>query len=146
MISQDQAMEKMEEGWIQVNMFFEVLAINEDAAISSLETIINKIDNEPNAKIFFKKNAEPQRVEKPLKDIEVAYSSSVEIKAVLKRFEDVVHIVIKYGPSAIEIISPKNITMNMGEAQGILNMIAELMHRFAAAGAGGIVFMRPEGR
>ena len=49
---------------------------------------------------------------------------------------------MNYGPSAIEILEPKNIKLELGEAQNVLAEIANLVHRFAQAGIGGVVISK----
>ena len=48
-----------------------------------------------------------------------------------------------YGPSSVEIIEPKMVNLKLGEAQGILNSIGDMLHKFVAAGVGGVV-IKPE--
>lgn len=82
------------------------------------------------------------KVEKPTEKIDTAYSKTCEIELISRDFDSLVQIVIEYGPSAVELLEPKKLEIGLGDAQGILNRISQMMHRFAAAGFGGIVFLR----
>jgi len=95
--------------------------------------------------MYKKEFSEIAKVEKPTKNIDLAYSLTCETELITKNFENLVQIVVEYGPSSIELLDPKRLEVNCGEAQAVLNTISQMMHRFAAAGYGGIVFIREQG-
>lgn len=133
---------RVKNGWIRVGMIIEVLAITKEAAESALKKHVEKMEKEKGVLIYKKDFKDIEEVEKPLPkmpSIEKAYSQIVDIEMVAENFDKLVYIVINYGPSAIEIIEPKNITIDFGEAQGILNSLASLVHTYAAIGAGGLL-------
>ncbi|MBI4176592.1 MAG: hypothetical protein HY518_05280 [Candidatus Aenigmarchaeota archaeon] len=120
-------------------MMIESLAVNEEAAKSSLEKHVQLMEREEKIIIYRKLFKEIQKVEKPLPNIESAFSHVVEIEMVSQDFETLTYMVMNYAPSATEILEPNLVKMDVGEAQGILNSLAEMMHKFAAAGVGGVV-------
>ena len=61
---------------------------------------------------------------------------------VAKNFRELVQVIIEYGPSAIEILEPSKSQLSMSEAQDVLNNVAGMMHRYAAAGLGGTIIVR----
>jgi hypothetical protein len=142
MISEEEAGKKIEEGWLKSWVMFEALGINENASKEALESLMSKLDKDSRVRMFKKTFGETKKVEKPFKDIEVGYSLTCEADIVSKNFDNLANIAIEYGPSAIEILEPKKISLNIGEAQSILNSISNMMHRLASAGVGGIVFMK----
>jgi len=142
MIIKEEADEKIEEGWLRVWMMFEVLAINEKTTRESLDILMNKLEKDNRVKMYKKEFGEMKKVEKPLPNIDYGYSLTCEIELISKKFDDLVQIVTEYGPSAIELLEPLKFSINAGEAQAVLNSISQIMHDFAAAGAGGIVFIR----
>ena len=144
MISEEEANEKVKEGWFRSWLIFEALAINENVAKDALETLIKKLDEDNRVKIYKKSFGETKKIEKPIQNIEVGYSVTCEINLISKKFDCLAQIAIEYGPSAIEILEPEKFDLDSGEAQSILNSISSMMHRLAAAGAGGIVFMKSE--
>ena len=144
MIQKEEADEKVREGWLRVSMLFEVLAINEKASKESLEVLINKLEKDKRAKVYKREFGEIRKVEKPLPSVDFGYSLTCEVESISKKFDDLAQIVSEYGPSSIELLEPLKLSINAGEAQKILNLISSIMHEFAAAGAGGIVFMRNE--
>lgn len=137
----EKAEKKLKEGWIRTWMMIECLAISPDAAKSALETHIRKMGNEKKIIIYKQDFKEMKELEKPLrgKNIEKAYSLVVEIELVSENFETLVFLVMNYGPSALEILEPEKLAMDAGEAQGILNSVSDMVHRFAATGVGGVV-------
>jgi hypothetical protein len=144
MINEAMSNEKVSAGWIRIDAYFEVLAITKEAAESALEAMFKKIEEENNILVYSKDVQEAKKVEKPMKGIDAAWSMIMEIKCVVKNFETAVQFVIKYGPSSIEILEPKNINLKIDSAQVILNSVSAMMHQFAAAGVGGIVFVKPQ--
>jgi hypothetical protein len=142
MLIKEEADEKVREGWLRASMIFEVLAINEKVTKESLETLINKLEKDSRIRMYKKGFGEMRKVEKPLPNIEFGYSLTCEIELISKKLDDLAQVVSEYGPSAIELLEPLKLSINAGEAQTILNLISSIMHDFAAAGAGGIVFMR----
>jgi hypothetical protein len=67
-----------------------------------------------------------------------AYSYIVELELVSKNFESLLFLVLNYAPSSVEIIEPKKLSLDIGEAQTVLVTAAELVHRFAAMNIGGV--------
>jgi len=142
MINEEEANRRVTEGCFKTWFVFEALAINEKVAKESLEILTDRLDKDNRVKIYKRVFGEAKRVEKPLKDIEFGYSVTCEVNLVSKNFDSLAQIVMEYGPSAIEIYEPEKFILKAGEAQTILNSIAYMMHSLAAAGAGGIVFMK----
>jgi len=142
MISKEEVDEKIKEGWLKTWMMFEVLAINENVTRESLESLISKLEKDSKIKVYKKEFGEIKKVEKPLPNIEFGYSLTCEIESITKRFDDLVQIVIEYGPSAVEVLEPSKLNISAGEAQAILTSISQLIHNFAATGVGGIVFIK----
>ncbi len=142
MLQKEEVSEKLEKGWIKVWSMFEVLATKQETTKQTIDTLINKLENDPRAGVYKKNISEIKEVEKPMKNIDIGYSITAEVEFVTKKFDNLVQLVIEYGPSAIEVYEPKNLNISCGEAQSILNSISQMMHQFAAAGLGGIVFLK----
>lgn len=138
----DEADNKVKSGWIRAWMMFEVLAIKEEVTRSSLDNLVSKLERDSRVSVYRKSFSEPKIVEKPIKGVESGCSLTCEIEMVSKNLDGLVQIVTEYGPSAIELLEPSKISMDLGEAQAILNSMSQVMHQFAAAGVGGIVFVK----
>jgi hypothetical protein len=144
MMPKEECDEKVKGGWIRAWMMFEVLAVNEKTTKNSLEILLNKLEKDGRIKMYKKEFGELKTVEKPLPNVEMGYSLTCEVEIVSQSLDNLVQIVTEYGPSAIELLEPSKISVNAGEAQSILNSVSQMMHEFAAAGAGGIVFLKGE--
>jgi hypothetical protein len=142
MIPKEEVSEKIKDGWLRAWMMFEVMAVNEKTTKESLEKLIDRLDKDIRVKMCKKEFGEMKKVEKPLPEIESGYSLTCEVEIISKKFDNLVQIVTEYGPSAIELLEPLKFSIDAGEAQTILNSISQIIHSFAAAGIGGIVFMQ----
>jgi len=135
----EQAQKKVKEGWIHSVMMIEVLAVTEEAAKSSLEKHLESLEKEKKTIVFRKDFKEMEKVDKPRPNVEVGYSNIVEVEFVTENLETLVYIAMNYAPSSLEILHPKKITLDIGEAQGIVVSVADMLHKFAAQGLGGVV-------
>lgn len=129
----------MKDGGIRATMMIEVLAVNEEAAKSSLEKHVEKMEREKGCIVYKKEFQEINRVENPLPRIPVAYSNIVELEMVTVNYDSLMTLVMHYAPSSVEVLEPDKIIVKAGEAQAILSSVSEMMHNFAAQGVGGVV-------
>lgn len=135
----EQVEKRIKEGWIRSVMMIEVMAISKDSAKKSLESHVKKMEMEEGALVSFKEFKKIDELLNPFPNVKKAYSYVVELEVFAINFDRLVSLVINYGPSSVEIISPDKISIDMGEGQGIVNTISEMIHRFAATGLGGIM-------
>lgn len=139
MKKQEDAKRRVKNGWIRVGMMIEALAISKETAESALKKHMEKMGKEKDIIIYKKDFRGAKEVDTPLPHIEKGYSQVVDVELAAENFDKLVYLVMNYGPSAIEILEPKNIVMDLGEAQGVLNSLASMIHTFAAMGAGGML-------
>ncbi|RLI95981.1 MAG: hypothetical protein DRO99_05155 [Candidatus Aenigmatarchaeota archaeon] len=130
---------RLKDGWIKSTMIIEVLAVNKEAAESALKKHVEKIHHEENTMVLHERYHDTREVKNPVPNIESGFSQIVDVDILTRDFDQLVRVVVSYAPSSIEILEPEEIRLDMGEAQGILNSIAELIHKFAAAGLGGVM-------
>ncbi len=130
---------KRKDGWIEAWFSIEALAINEDVVRTALKDHIEKLSKVRDVVIFEKVVKDALKVHKPLKNVEEAYSQVVDLKLMLKDLYTLIVVVLTYGPSSVEVISPGSVSVKAGEMQSISNLLATLIHQFASAGVGGIV-------
>jgi hypothetical protein len=145
MIDVEQANEKVKSGWLRVWVAFDALAVNEEVVRSALEGLMTKLDGDRRCLVYKKEMLPAEKVEKPLKGIETAWSLVANIELVARGMNDLVALVFEYGPSAIELLAPSRLDMDAGQAQMLLNQVAEMMHRIAAAGIGGALLVQGQG-
>ncbi|MFH0890074.1 MAG: hypothetical protein V1836_02945 [Candidatus Aenigmatarchaeota archaeon] len=133
---------KLSNGWLKAWVMIESLAVKQEISKQSLEELSKIIDKEQELGIIKKEFKESTKVENPLPNIPEAYSTILELEILAKNYGSLVRFVMNYGPSAIEILEPKSIDIELGEAQNVLSEIANMIHRFAQAGVGGIILSK----
>ena len=134
--------QRMNDGWLKAWVMVESLATKEDISRQSLVELAKLIEKEQEIGVVKKELKESHKVDNPLPNIAEAYSTVLEMEVLAKNYGSLARFVINYGPSAVEILEPKKIAIELGEAQNVLNEIANLVHRFAQAGIGGVVLSR----
>jgi len=135
----EQEKKRLKEGWIKTKMMIEVLAVGREAAQSSLEKHVGKMEKEKKALVSRKEFHELQYVENPIQGIPEGWSYVVDLDVLAENFEVLIGLVMNYGPSSVEIIEPSRISVPIDQGQAILVSVADLLHQFARLGAGGIV-------
>ncbi len=133
---------KLKDGWIKSLMYFEVLALDEAFAKEALEEHIKKIEKINNVLVYKKEFGEIKKVESPAYKGKIAYSTIVSVELLTASYEALFFVTINFGPSSIEILEPQTIKLDLWQAQGVLNSVSEMMHKFAAQGAGGIILQK----
>jgi len=136
---EEKVRKKLSEGWIKSSMIIEALGVTKDAVKTAMEMHVRKIGEERGIIVSKQKFHEIRKVDKPFGNIPKAYSIIVDLEVLTEKYDHLVYIAMNYGPTSIEILEPEHIKIDMGEAQGILNSVSDLVHRFAAQGIGGIV-------
>ncbi|MCD6477574.1 MAG: hypothetical protein J7K87_01090 [Candidatus Aenigmarchaeota archaeon] len=131
--------DKIKKGWIKCWSMIEVMATDKKTTEQSLKNHIEKLKKEKGIIVYKEKFDSIEEVKSPFKNIEKAYSQVVEIEFIIENFKNLVDFVILYGPSTVEIMEPDKIETKIGDAQEILNRLSTLLHKFAAAGIGGML-------
>ncbi|QQG39679.1 MAG: hypothetical protein HYS81_04910 [Candidatus Aenigmatarchaeota archaeon] len=119
----------------------EAMAVKKEAVENSLKTLLEAIKQEKGIVVKSATFAEALRVEKPRKNIPEAYTQVMELEIEFENLKRMLNYTMKYGPSALEIMEPKEINVNLNEAQEMANEIMAFIHRYAAAGIGGVVIV-----
>ena len=130
---------KLKNGWIKSNIMFELLAVNPENTKEALENHVNKMEKEGGILVCKKDLKEILETTSPFPEIPKAYSGVIEAEILTENLDKLMFIAMNYGPSSIELLEPSKLTIDIGEAQGILTSVYTMMHKFAAAGIGGIV-------
>ena len=135
----DEIKQKKKDNWIEAWFGIEALGVNQEVVESALKKHIDKLSNSKGVFVYETKFGEIKRVEKPMKNVEVAYSQIVEVRLFLKNLYILVNAVLLYGPSSVEILGPSSKEIKIDEIQNMANLLAALIHQFASAGVGGII-------
>jgi hypothetical protein len=140
----DEINKRKKENWFDVWFSIEALGIREEVVIDALKNHIEKMAHVKDVFVYEKAFKDVRRVENPLKDVKEAYSQVVNVKFFVKNLSTLLNVVLTYGPSSIEVMGPGRKDIDASEVQDIANVLAGLVHQFAAAGAGGIVITPQE--
>jgi len=136
---QEEIKEKRKEKWFDVWFSIEALAVDKGVVEAALSKHIEKMGNVRDILIYEKEFTDAIKVEKPMKNVEEGYSQVVKVKFFAKNLMTLISVVLTYGPSAIEVLGPDKREMRIDEIQNIVNLLAGVVHNFAAAGVGGII-------
>jgi len=129
---QEKVQKKLRDGWIKSWMMIEAMAVNAETVNNALKKHVEAMEKEDKFFIAKKDFKETKETESPFADVKKAHSGVVELEVLTETFDKLFYMVINYGPSAVEILEPEKITLDMGELQGVLNSMADIIHRFAA--------------
>ena len=135
----DDIEKKRKDGWYEAVFLIEALAAKEEILTATLKDHVDKLGRTPDTYVYETKFSDIQKVEKPVKGIDVGYSQYVEVKFVTKTLFLLLNAVMLYGPSSVEVLGPRSKEIKIDEVQNTVNIIAGILHQFASAGAGGIV-------
>ena len=135
----EQIKEKRKEKWFEVWFSIEALAVEKNVVENALAKHVEKMAHVRDILVYEKELGDTVKVEKPMKNVETAYSQIAKVKFFAKNLATLISVVMTYGPSAIEILGPDKADLKLDEVQNIANLLAGIVHQFAAAGAGGII-------
>lgn len=125
--------------WVKAHFVIEALTAEEGKVRPALEKHLAKLKKEKYVTVSGERFHDVRRVTQPVPQVPEAFSCILEMDITVERFERLLYLVVAYGPTSVEIMAPTELKLKMGEAQTILNGVADLVHRFAAAGVGGLV-------
>ncbi len=130
---------KVRDGWLRAWLMIEVVAVTPKAAKEALEGHVGRLVKEKKSVVYKKRFHKAEKINVNFANVSEAYSQVAEIELAAQDFDHLFFIVLNYAPSSIEVLEPAKYVMDAGEAQGILNGLADILHRFAASKDGGIV-------
>jgi len=115
--------EKMvREGGVHAKIHLEVQGNDEEASKKALESVVNeRMAKEKNLFLVHSKMYDIVKEE----DAEV-FSGVVEVELVSRDFRWFINMIMRYGPTAIEIIGPEEFRLNTDEAHSLVADISEM--------------------
>ncbi len=135
----DEIKKKRKEAWLEAWFAIEALATARETVEKALKEHVEKLEHTKDTYVYERKLSEIKQVSNPLKGVQEGFSQVAEVKLFAKNVFTMVNLVLLYGPSSIEILSPAQKEMKISEIQDMCNLLSGLMHQFAAAGVGGMV-------
>jgi hypothetical protein len=127
--NEDADVEKLlSEGCLHARIFMEVQGNDKEACQKALErTVFDSLVEEENVTVL---NVKFFELQKDAKD--EFFSGVVEIDLLFRDFRWFVNVTMRYGPSAIEIIDPHQVKLNLDEMQSVLADVSELSQTFSS--------------
>ena len=133
-------------GWIKAWLVFDTQAVDKKLLKGLLSGLLDKIKMIKDINVLTESLTEPELIESSekfkQKGIDTVFSQVLEVEIVAKDFETLLYLVITFGPTTLEVLAPKEIKLDMRQMQNTLILVSELMHRYAAAGPGGLVLTK----
>jgi hypothetical protein len=122
----------VKDGWISSRLFIEVQSNDSAAAESALKRVVfDGLAGEKSAKLLYAKLYDIRKDKGEGKASDV-FSGVVEVKLLVRDFRWFVSIVIRYGPSAIEITEPEKVTLTLDEMQSLLVDVSEFAQSYSS--------------
>jgi len=134
--------EYVDKGWINAWFIFDSQVVDKKVLKEVLEKMMKQFAKEEGLKIVTKNLSKAKKTEAvpQLKEqgVDNVFSMMAEAEIVVKDFSTLVRLVMTYGPTALEVLAPDEITIDMRDAQNSLVAVSEMMHKFALAVQGGV--------
>jgi len=130
------------DGWIDAWFAIEAMAIDASLVESSLRQHVERLSHVDSVIVYERDFKKVEPVKAQLKNIppgKTAHSQVVNVKLFVKDLYTLINVILVYGPSAVEILGPKEKKIELSEIQSLANVVGGIVHEFAAQGIGGIV-------
>ncbi|MEM4882156.1 MAG: hypothetical protein QXW04_00865 [Candidatus Aenigmatarchaeota archaeon] len=121
---------KIKEGYILAEMWFETVALEKKIAEDALKEHIKKLKEFDEIIVIDEEYLEA----KEIKDFEKSYSSVAKTKILAKNIYALIFATIVYAPSSVIIIKPEKFSFDLITVQTIINTFADLIHRISKIG------------
>lgn len=133
-------------GWIKAWLVFDTQAVEKKTLEGLLSNLLNKLKIIKEVEVVSDSLTEPELIE-PVqrfkdKGIKEVFSQVLEVELFSKDFETLFYVVLTFGPTALEVLAPKELKVDMRQMQNTLVLVSELMHKYAAAGVGGVMLTK----
>jgi len=125
--------EKIKEGYILAEMWFESLALEKKVSEDALKEHIKKLKEFSDVKVLEEEYLKPKLV-KGVQNSENLYSSAVKVKLLAKDIYALIFATILYAPSSVIILKPEKFNFDLVTVQTIVNTFADLIHRISKIG------------
>lgn len=120
----------VDEGGIHSRVYIEVQGNDQEACQKALErTIFESLAREQSVKLLLVRF---YALEKDQVKGESFFSGVVEVELLSRDFRWFVNVIMRYGPSAIEIIEPEKVKLELDEMQALIADVSELSQMFSA--------------
>jgi hypothetical protein len=118
--------EKFEKGWLDVIAIIEIAGKPASHIKEVLEKLLEDFAKGKGIKLIYKKVHDVKERE----EAKEVFSTFAELEFLAENLSKVLEFVVDYTPSSIEIVAPKDLALNINDANNVLNDIAEKIHRY----------------
>jgi DNA-binding MarR family transcriptional regulator len=115
---------KEREGEYKVNIIIEGISPDEKALEKEMEILESKLKNEG----FKLLKLEKSEISKEKDN----YTAFLNVDLSVPDFSDLVYLIVQYGPSSVELLEPKEVKLDLSQAQGVLNEVASAVHYYVS--------------
>ncbi len=133
----------LRKGWIKLWIMFDVQSNDEEFAKKSLKEHTSKMKKESDIVVKKESFGKVTKVDAPeafkKAGIGKLYSQIYEAVVFIRNFEALINFTITYAPSALEVLAPEKIVVKQAELQNAVVSVADMMHKFAQSGIGGVI-------
>lgn len=127
---------------VKLWMVFEAVGAEKNAVEESIEEHIDMMETEEAITVEKVEKDEVEDMEDPAENLEEGFSQVLEVEVEFDSFPKAVETVINYGPTYVQFQGPDNYEMDMRESQDTLQTVANMMHKYAQMGAGGVLISK----
>ncbi|MEM4703089.1 MAG: hypothetical protein QXP53_01235 [Candidatus Pacearchaeota archaeon] len=129
--------DRIAKGWIRTFLLFEIIGKPKEHIIEVLNLLVKKLGELKgvhviNSKIHDAKKVAGQSQETKEK-LEEVFSSFAEVEILAEKLSKIIEIIFDYMPSSIEISEPKDLKINLSDANALLNDLATRLHQYHMA-------------
>ena len=107
----------------KIRMILEGSSSDKEAVTKQMDILTQKLKTEPIAIESFNKSE--------LDEQEQVYSQHIDTEFWTESFENVIKLVINYGPTIVEVLEPQQTELNLAETQSALNELASGIHYYS---------------
>jgi DNA-binding MarR family transcriptional regulator len=111
-------------GHYKVNMIIEGLSSDEKALEKEMEVLEKRLKMEKYHLLKFEKS--------DISKEENNYTCFFNVNVSVPEFSDLIYLIVQYGPSSVELLEPTQVTLDLSEAQEVLNEVASAVHYYVS--------------
>ncbi|MFB6158413.1 MAG: hypothetical protein ABEJ95_01995 [Candidatus Nanohalobium sp.] len=128
---------------LELWMVFEAVAATEEGAEESLSDHLEKLESEEDVEITESNVDETNRVDDPHPDLDEGFSKVAECRLEVEGFDKAISLTFNYGPTYVQVEGPEKYEMDLKEGQESLQNVANMIHKYAQMGLGGVLVSKP---
>lgn len=124
---------------VSIWMVFEAVAATEEGVEDSLDDHLEKLETESDVEIVESNVDDVSKVQDPHPDLDEGFSQVAECRLEIDSFRKCVQVTFDYGPTYVQMEGPEDYVMELKEGQETLQQVADVMHKYAQMGVGGVL-------